>query len=386
LHNATQYNNCFKFEYSESTQFNAAVAIGATFLLLAFANIVATGSNLLSWIYYSSQFVVRETVLNRWYRECKDSGKPMFFTELEAKFTNADSFKIIIRNVTFWWLILKCAAALLTLFVHPILSVFFTFDAFRIKQVDYIFSAFTVKGKEFITLFLLISAIIYLNAVFGIVFYWDQMKNWSLQCSSLFQCTVSFFIVGWTGSIGDLMDAPEDDLGYPKYADFRGAPSVEDGDGRLMFRLIWQLAFFIVVPTCLISVVTGIIIDSFNEMRQSINERREKLENSCFVCDISSDVWRKVALDLSTRQGAESLNFGTHVMCEHNILDYFYIFFRVRSARSFAHFTDQEHDLRRRFNQLDFTVFPMDQVRLLQRIASFIVFDLHPGSHACARR
>jgi hypothetical protein len=167
------------------------------------------------------------------------------------------------------------------------------------------------------------------------------------------------------------MDAPEDDLGYPKYADFRGAPGQDDGDGRLMFRLIWQLAFFIVVPTCLISVVTGIIIDSFNEMRQSINERREKLENSCFVCDISSDVWRKVALEMSIRQGAESLSFSTHVLCEHNILDYFYIFFRVRSARAVAHFTDQEHDLRRRFNQLDFTVFPMDQVKLLQRNSLF---------------
>ena len=371
LLNATEYSECFKFSYSESTQSEAAVAIGVTFLLLAFAKIIATGSNLLSWIYYSSHFVVRETVLNRWYRDCKDNGKPMFFTELEAKFVTADSFKIVIRNLTFWWLILKCGAAFLTLFVHPILSVFFTFDAFRIKQVDYIFSAFTVKGKEFITLFLLISAVIYLNAVFGIVFYWDQMKNWSLQCSSLFQCTVSFFIVGWTGSIGDLMDAPEDDLGYPKYADFRGAPGQDDGDGRLMFRLIWQLAFFIVVPTCLISVVTGIIIDSFNEMRQSINERREKLENSCFVCDISSDVWRKVALEMSIRQGAESLSFSTHVLCEHNILDYFYIFFRVRSARAVAHFTDQEHDLRRRFNQLDFTVFPMDQVKLLQRNSLF---------------
>jgi hypothetical protein len=363
--NATEYNTCFKFPYSDQTQRDAAVAIGITFLVLAFLNILATASNLLSWLYYSSSFVVRETVLDIWYRDCKENSKPMFFAELESQFTNADSFKIIIRNWTFWWLIIKCAVAVLSLLVHPIISAFLTIDAFRIKQVDYIFSAFTVKGKEFITLFLLISAIIYLNAVFGIVFYWDQMANWSLQCSSLFQCTVSFFIVGWTGSIGDLMDAPENDLGYPKYSDFRGTPGtpMSQGDGRLMFRLIWQLMFFIAVPTCLISVVTGIIIDSFTEIRQSINERREKLENSCFICDISSDVWRKVALDMSTSgQRGDGLNFATHVNCEHNILDYFSIFFRVRCSSSTAHFTDQEHDLRRRFNQLDFTVFPMDQV------------------------
>jgi hypothetical protein len=384
--NATEYMECFKFPYNDQQQYDAAVAIGITFVILAFMNILATASNLFSWIYYSSQFVIRETVLERWYSDCKENSTPMFFGELESQFANADGFKIIIRNWTFWWLIAKCAAAVLSLLVHPIICAFLTIDAFRIKQVDYIFSAFTVKGKEFITLFLLISAIIYLNAVFGIVFYWDQMANWSHQCSSLFQCTVSFFIVGWTGSIGDLMESPEDDVGYPKYSDFRGSAGspLGEGDGRLMFRLMWQLMFFIAVPTCLISVVTGIIIDSFTEIRQAINERREKLENSCFVCDISSDVWRKVSLEMSTRgERGDGLNFASHVACEHNILDYFYIFFRVRCATSMAHFTDQEHDLRRRFNQLDFTVFPMDQV-------SFCAAALHHvfmrAPTRCARR
>ena len=67
------------------------------------------------------------------------------------------------------------------------------------------------------------------------------------------------------------------------------------------------------------------------------------------------DVWRNVALDSSTRHGAESLDSGTQVSCKHNILDYFYIFFRARSASSFAQFNDQEHILRRRFNQWNFT-------------------------------
>ena len=55
-------------------------------------------------------------------------------------------------------------------------------------------------------------------------------------------------------------------------------------------RLVWDLFFFIFVVVILLSIVTGLIIDSFGDLRAEKQELQDKKEAACYICSISAQV------------------------------------------------------------------------------------------------
>ena len=108
------------------------------------------------------------------------------------------------------------------------------------------------------------------------------------DCQTLFQCALAFMVSGWKGGgLDDLLKSPRDDKGYPQ--------KIGDSETyRMLLRSFWELAYFVLVPTCLISTATGVIVDSFGDSRAKKQERRDALQAKCYVCGITAGDFRGI--------------------------------------------------------------------------------------------
>jgi hypothetical protein len=226
--------------------------------------------------------------------------------------------------------------------------------------------------------------------VIGLVFFWDLFgkgdnESGSSECTSLFQCTLSFIVLGWQGGgLSDLLTAAKDTpQGTPVQI---GSPKPESY--RLIIALFWQLLYFIVVPTCLVSTVVGIISDSFGAARQKKSEWKDIMSQNCFVCGCTAADFRDAGLVAGLPPNC-IVSFEEHVTTEHCVKDYFKLFMRVKGCKVIrciaaaleSHLiqlaqnpdllTAQEHYVLEKINSLDESFFPMDLSISLDAMRSF---------------
>ena len=70
-------------------------------------------------------------------------------------------------------------------------------------------------------------------------------------------------------------------------------------------RIFIQLVFFIVVTLLLINVFTGIILDTFSSLRETLNERKEMMNAECFVCGADRGTLEEYDIDKEEHEGSE---------------------------------------------------------------------------------
>ena len=215
-------------------------------------------------------------------------------------------------------------------------------------------------------------------------------ESGATDCQTLFQCALSFMVSGWQGGgLGDLLKSPRDDKGYPQ--------RIGDSETyRMLLRSFWELAYFILVPTCLVSTVTGVIVDSFGDSRAKRQERRDALQAKCYVCGIAASDFRGASSfslvrhclntssnfiqmpawlqsrSLQTRPPSPSLitcqkstisniifrqaHADTRLRCP---LTHAQLLKRIKDCKSPDELSAQEHWLMTRINSLDETLFPI---------------------------
>ncbi|CAI2365997.1 unnamed protein product [Moneuplotes crassus] len=83
-------------------------------------------------------------------------------------------------------------------------------------------------------------------------------------------------------------------------------------------RMIFDFLFFFIVPTLLLSILSGIIIDNFGERRAKSDSIKQRQNDLCFVCG-------KLSSDLA--------DFEHHCKFTHNIWDYMYYIGYIRSMK-----------------------------------------------------
>ena len=311
--------------------------VNMTFLLLAGTNIFACFVLLVGWLLRNASIEVYEYLLTSAYNEflspSNKSKKKISLEDLQTR-AGGSSFFMILRIPAFWGRLVMFVCSLCILFISPLFSVLFVCDGFRFPGISYIFGAFSAKGKEFLTLGYLTASIIFINAVIGLVFFWDlfgkgENESGSSECTSLFQCTLSFIVLGWQGGgLSDLLTAAKDTpQGTPVQI---GSPKPESY--RLIIALFWQLLYFIVVPTCLVSTVVGIISDSFGAARQKKSEWKDIMSQNCFVCGSTAADFRDAGLVAGLPPNS-IVSFEEHVTTEHCVKDYFKLFMRVKGCK-----------------------------------------------------
>lgn len=78
-----------------------------------------------------------------------------------------------------------------------------------------------------------------------------------------------------------------------------------------MGRFLHNTLYFIIVNVILFSILMGIIIDTFAELREMTSKKEEDMAHVCFICgDVRENLEKK------------SKNFLQHVNKEHNIWTY----------------------------------------------------------------
>jgi hypothetical protein len=81
--------------------------------------------------------------------------------------------------------------------------------------------------------------------------------------------------------------------------------------GYYMTRFFYEIGFFITVIVILLSIVFGIIIDTFAELREHSREIDDDIVNVCFICGARKDDLEK-----------ERVNFTKHVHTDHDLWNY----------------------------------------------------------------
>ncbi|EGR27735.1 MIR domain protein [Ichthyophthirius multifiliis] len=83
-------------------------------------------------------------------------------------------------------------------------------------------------------------------------------------------------------------------------------------------RLLFDNGFLIIVVIIIVQIVAGIIIDTFSNLREQENEKKEDIEGKCFVCGFKQELFDKKALN-SIRGG-----FQYHIKTNHYMWNYVY--------------------------------------------------------------
>jgi hypothetical protein len=188
-----------------------------------------------------------------------------------------------------FWLQLRCflRSAVRALCLHSMA----TFTAPNIRCSLELLTTFYQRIKIVAT-FILMGFIVYIFTAFGMyqfggmIIYQDDaltidgdqvvMSDGFSECPNLAVCFLEFFDVGLRS--GDIVDATFDDLTY------------KDGIHPYFGRIIYGLAFFIVIGVILFDIVTGIIIDTFGSMREEASARRETIKSQTFMAGIERSV------------------------------------------------------------------------------------------------
>jgi hypothetical protein len=226
-----------------------------------------------------------------------------------------------LRSGTTRLICLFLASSILGNILHP---VWFTFGLVDIPaqsraMMDVIDAVFNNIKKLVLTFVL---AIMVLYALSSLVYHWETLRgNFSIEdvpiaCHTLWECWFIHMTYGlmfppvW--SHRDLVDGESDHHTMP----------VEAG--------MYILFYSVLVNLVLSAIVSGIIIDSFSELRQKSDFIREDMQERCFICGIDRENFETLGL-----------SFPNHISHDHNMWQY--LWFRIHlDNKDSTSYTGQE--------------------------------------------
>ena len=185
---------------------------------------------------------------------------------------------------------------------HPFFYTFLlTYTVFRSLALRNVLQAIWLPREALVLTFALMLMVIYAFTVISFYYYAEDYST--NDCYSLLSCFVISFDNTFKndGGLG----------GYLSSAYTQNANSVDIKEGRVIFD---NLAFLL-VGILLIEIISGIIIDTFAELRQKNDEIQEDAKTYCFVCDKTRD-------ELEKMYGANGFDY--HINQHHNLWDYLF--------------------------------------------------------------
>lgn len=86
--------------------------------------------------------------------------------------------------------------------------------------------------------------------------------------------------------------------------------------------IIFQWVFYFIITLILLNVINGIIVDTFQDLREKSNKKLEIQENQCYICSCD-----KIEFQI------KSLDFVEHNNDEHNFNNYIYYMIRINEIQ-----------------------------------------------------
>ena len=229
---------------------------------------------------------------------------------------------------------------------------------FLSDRLQTVINAVVKPIKDIVATFILMGFMVYIFTAFGmyqfggmIVYYDDSLEidgnavvipettGWT-QCPNLAVCFLEFFDVGLRS--GDIVDASFDDLTY------------RDGIYPWFGRIVYGLAFFLVIGVILFDIVTGIIIDTFGSMREELAKRHERKTRCTFIAGV----------ERATIEGSQ-LNFSDVNDVDQDKWNYVYLMVHLKNKNP-DDFTGAESYIKNCIDNGDVTWLPQNTCWALQ--------------------
>ena len=97
----------------------------------------------------------------------------------------------------------------------------------------------------------------------------------------------------------------------------------------------YDLFFFIVINTIIVAIITGLIIDTFSQMRERDEEVREAIEGQCFLCGIKEGDF-EMHMSYEFPYWKKRSRKRHHYYSEHNAWHYLYLKYYLKIKKKQA--------------------------------------------------
>lgn len=226
--------------------------------------------------------------------------------------------------------------------VFGILGVFYPFFfAIQILSVIQVISIMKIvldaiqqRYKQFLAVTCLILATTFIYAYISQYFFrsnFEVADTNENHCSSQFKCFLTLINQGLRAGGG---------LGF-------GLKSVEE-EGYWS-EVIFNWIFYFTLTMLMMGIFSGIIVDTFSQLREDDYKKDEVLQNNCFICNASS-----------TNLESSGINFENHVEKDHSIKIYvMYLLNILTTPRN--ELNSEEYIISKMINISNTSFFPVSQ-------------------------
>jgi len=166
--------------------------------------------------------------------------------------------------------------------------------------------AVRLRYLQFLATGLTILIIVYFFSAVG--FFWLNSQftvgNLGNVCDSFISCFLYNLQYGLRTDGGGIGDT----LGQLKY-----------GDPFYWGRFVYDWLFFIIMILIMLNSINGIIVDTFQDLREKNNEKEYKVHNICYVCDLDRNEFEM-----------NGVNFDDHRTIHHSLWNYIHYIIKIK--------------------------------------------------------
>ena len=183
-------------------------------------------------------------------------------------------------NREFWENVADIVFSVAGFVVSPLLFSFHLFKLMKQEGAAIVIKSISTNWGRLFTTFCLALLMIYLFSLVGLLYFEDihsgaKAENEGGPCASLLTCFVSYCFSGFTQQ------------GLSGWLNYPFLPEVGAELLTMHFaRLSWEIAFMFVTSCIVIAIITGIICDTFGELRMAVDDAVEYRNAHSFVTGI----------------------------------------------------------------------------------------------------
>ncbi|KAK0411652.1 hypothetical protein QR680_005766 [Steinernema hermaphroditum] len=247
---------------------------------------------------------------------------------------------VILTNGQFLYRVGYLLCSICGVFLSPFFYAFHLIDVvLSFPMLKAILQSVTHNLQQLILTIMMTLVVVYLYTVLAFNFFrkfyvqeGEDGDEPDRKCHNMLTCFIYHFYAGVRagGGIGDELESPYgDDLEYA--------------------RMLYDISFFFFVIVILLAIMQGLIIDAFGELRDQQESATEKLESSCFICDIGKETFDRMPR-----------GFEIHTTKEHNFANYLF-FLQYLVNKDETEYTGQETYLREKYDNRDWEFFPVGE-------------------------
>jgi Inositol 1,4,5-trisphosphate/ryanodine receptor/RyR and IP3R Homology associated/Ion transport protein len=211
-------------------------------------------------------------------------------------------------------------------------------DSIKRSQVlKNVLKSITLNYKQLVLTLILTIIISYLFSIVGFLAFQGDYnpggQTYNAYCNNLGYCFLTTSITGIRaqGGIGKV-------LGDPNSSEYA-------------YRVLFDMAFFIIIIVVLLKVFFGIIIDTFAELREMRQEQKKNLSETCFICGKNKSEFK-----------VRRISWKNHIHVDHNVRVYltFLVYIMIKKED----FNGIEKYLKKQVLNNEISFFPRTSIEL----------------------